>query len=107
VADQEVVVIKRNKALFAVSLSLLVFVVLSSAGSGTQSSDKPQTVTCSFSNPGYSGWCRQNAPVPKDGTPDQVCQGILNCLNDTQCNATYCDATQLRGGWKLEQVEAK
>ncbi len=99
--------IDRNRVLFAFSLVLLVSVAFSSTGSGTQSSDKPQTVTCSFSNPSYSGWCNQNAAVPKDGTPEQVCQGILNCLNDTQCNATYCDATQLRGGWKLEQVEAK
>ena len=97
----------RNRMLLALTLVLLVFVVFSSTGSGTQSSDKPQTVTCSFSNPGYSGWCKQNAPVPKDGTPDQVCQGILNCLNDTQCNATYCDATQIRGGWRLEKVETK
>jgi hypothetical protein len=99
--------IKRNRVLFALSLVVLVFVVFSSAGSGTQSSDKPQTVTCSFSNPGYSGWCKQNSPIPKDGSAEQVCQGILNCLNNTQCNETFCNATELRGGWKLEKVEAK
>ena len=75
-----------------------------SAGSSTPP-DAPASVTCSFSNPAYAGWCRQNASIPKDGTAEQVCNGILRCLNDTQCNATYCSATTLRGGWKLEAVE--
>ncbi len=71
------------------------------------SSDAPRSVTCSFSNPGYSGWCKQDAPIPKDGSADRVCQDILKCLNDVQCIETYCSATSLRGGWKLEKVEEK
>jgi len=69
--------------------------------------DATPTVTCSFSNPAYSGWCKQNAPVPKDGSGEQVCNGILKCLNDVQCNTTYCNATTLRGGWKLESVQVE
>jgi hypothetical protein len=94
----------RHRVLLAALLVLVTSVFLSSSGGATQSSDKPKTVTCSFSNPGYSGWCKQNAPLPKDGSAQQVCQGILNCLNDVQCNETFCNATQIRGGWKLESV---
>ena len=71
------------------------------------SSEAPRSVTCSFSNPGYSGWCKQDAPIPKDGAADRVCQDILKCLNDVQCIETFCSATSLRGGWKLEKVEEK
>jgi hypothetical protein len=26
-------------------------------------------------------------------------------LNDSRCTATYCNATTIRGGWKLESVK--
>jgi hypothetical protein len=94
----------RRRVLFAASLVLASLVGFSSSGSGTQDSEKPKTVTCALSNPSYSGWCKQNAALPKDGTPQQVCQGILDCLNNTQCNETFCNATQIRGGWKLESI---
>jgi len=90
----------------AVLVALAALVRLSSAGRAEPSADSPKTVTCSFSHPAYSGWCKQNAPIPKDATGDQVCQDILRCLNDTQCSETYCNATTLRGGWKLESVDA-
>jgi len=67
--------------------------------------DAPKRVTCSFSNPAYSGFCRETADVPKDGTADAVCADILACLNDTACIRTYCQATTVRGGWKLESVK--
>jgi len=86
---------------------LIVAAAFLSVGGGAQAQDQPKTVTCSFSNPAYSGWCKQNAPIPQGGSAEKVCQGILNCLNDAQCNATYCNATGLRGNWKLEKIEAK
>ena len=90
-----------------IALAALATLVRLSPGekAATSSGDAPRSVTCSFSHPAYSGWCKQNKPIPKDGTGDQVCQDILRCLNDTQCSDTYCNATELRGGWKLEAVD--
>ena len=68
--------------------------------------ERQRTVTCVLSNPSYSGWCRVTEPVPADATPAGVCAGVLACLNETGCTKTYCNATEIRGGWKLEKVES-
>ena len=95
---------KGKGTVLAVGLLLAAATVLSLRRSA-QAQDAPKKVTCSFSNPSYSGWCKQTAPIPQGGSADQVCQNILSCLNDTQCNETFCNATQIRGGWKLEKTE--
>ncbi|HEY7574064.1 MAG TPA: hypothetical protein VIB08_02805 [Thermoanaerobaculia bacterium] len=92
-------------AVFVALAALAGLVRLSPAERAEPAADAPRTVTCSFSHPAYSGWCKQSKAIPKDGTSDQVCQDILRCLNDTQCSDTYCNATELRGGWKLEAVD--
>ena len=66
---------------------------------------KGSSVTCSFSNPGYSGFCRQTQSLGKGASAAKVCTTILGCLNDVRCVKTYCDATAIRGNWKLESVE--
>lgn len=77
------------------------------AGQGRGAEDKARrTVTCSFSHPAYSGYCKETVDVPEGSTPAAVCQDILGCLNSTACSKNYCNATTLRGGWKLEKVEA-
>jgi hypothetical protein len=80
-------------------------VVVASLSSSRSAADTPRKVTCSFSNPAYSGYCRETEDVPEGSTPEAVCNDILACLNNTACSKTYCDATTLRGGWKLEKVE--
>lgn len=67
--------------------------------------DPSPTVTCSFSHPSYSGMCKQSEALPKGTTGKEACESILSCLNDSRCIKTYCDATTIRGGWKLETVE--
>jgi hypothetical protein len=69
--------------------------------------DQPQTrpVTCTFSNPSYSGHCKRPASATADQTAYDACQPILACLNDVQCTRTYCNATQIRGGWRLVSAE--
>jgi hypothetical protein len=101
--------IGRSRRLPRVPAVLAVLAVLTSvpARSPAAPPDSSPTVTCSFSHSAYSGWCKQTAPVPKDGSGDQVCRDILSCLNDVQCNATYCNATTVRGGWKLESVQVE
>ena len=64
------------------------------------------TVTCDFSNPGYSGWCRVTKQLRPGKRPRAFCSQVLTCLNDVRCIRTYCTATTIRGGWKLEKVES-
>ena len=63
------------------------------------------TVTCAFSNPSYSGWCRVTQQHPQGAPPRVFCSRVLACLNDSRCSRTYCNATTIRGGWKLETIE--
>lgn len=91
--------VARNFAVaFAVALCVL-------SGSRTAADAAPRKVTCAFSHPAYSGFCKQTEDVPEGSTPAAVCQDILGCLNSTSCSKTYCNATTLRGGWKIEKVE--
>lgn len=96
------------KALRAVLLAVLLLAApfsVPAPGGGMPAGERPRTVTCSFSNPSYSGYCKQTAALPPDGSAEEVCRGILKCLNDVRCIQTYCNATTIRGNWKLELVE--
>ena len=88
-----------RRVLLALAVVLLVF------GGGTSTArDKtpgPQA-TCVLSNPAYSGSCTQTTPLAQGSTPAQACQAVLDCLNNAQCLKTYCSATTVRTGWKLE-----
>jgi len=104
-----------SKKLFPVveSRLLLVFfgAVVTESASLTQapsSSPAPgpaSTVTCDFSNPGYSGWCRVTKELRPGKRPRGFCSQVLACLNDVRCIRTYWNATTIRGGWRLEKVE--
>jgi hypothetical protein len=95
------------------SISLLAFTLL--MGSPVfapvgQSARSPAAgnatrVTCAFSNPRFSGWCRVTEDIPEATTPEGVCQNVLGCLNTVSCTKTYCNATEIRSGWRLEKVE--
>ena len=91
--------------LAAVFLGASLFALARIVAGRPPDDSKPKRITCSFSNPGYSGYCREMADVPKNGTGDAVCADILTCLNDNACIKTYCQATTVRGGWKLESVK--
>jgi hypothetical protein len=91
--------LRRNLA----AASAVALVVLSA--SRTAADAAPRKVTCSFSHPAYSGYCKETQDVPERSTPAAVCQEILGCLNSTGCSNTYCNATTIREGWRLEKVE--
>jgi hypothetical protein len=63
------------------------------------------TADCAFSNPGYSGWCRQTVSMPEGTTPKQVCEAVLSCLNGNACPSNPCNAGTNRSGWKLEEAK--
>jgi hypothetical protein len=89
----------------AVFLFAALLAVPAGGHAGNSQNPPAKSVTCSFSNPSYSGWCRETRPVPEGGSAEQVCQDILSCLNNVQCGENLCNSTQIRGGWKIEKVE--
>ena len=62
--------------------------------------------TCVFTNPAFAGKCTETASIPEGSSARQTCDSILRCLNDTGCLKTYCQATTIRSGWKLESAES-
>ncbi len=61
--------------------------------------------SCVFTHPAFSGKCTENVDVAENSTRGrQPVPLILDCLNDVRCTKTYCSATTLRGGWKLESA---
>jgi hypothetical protein len=65
----------------------------------------PAKATCVFTNPGFAGKCVENTDVADGSSPTQACEAILRCLNDVDCLKTYCQATTIRSGWKLESAK--
>lgn len=89
-------------------LSVAVALLLGVSTGGVAAPENPSSAaqaTCVLSNPAYSGQCTQTTPIPSGSTPAQACQAVLECLNNPQCLKTYCDATNVRGGWKLESAK--
>jgi hypothetical protein len=84
---------------------LAACVFLAAAPRQPPAQEKP-AVSCAFSNPAYAGLCHEKAPLQENQTPEQACQGILACLNDSRCLRSYCNATTVRGGWKLASATA-
>lgn len=98
---------RRNVRLTALPLALVaLFMVSGTRASGVPSSKDSPKADCAFSNPGYSGWCRQTVPMGAGTTPKQACEAVLSCLNGNACSSNYCNAPNVRGGWKLEEAKA-
>lgn len=66
----------------------------------------PRSALCVFSNPGFSGRCTETADIREKLPPGDACEEILGCLNRAGCIKTYCGATTLRQGWRLESARA-
>ncbi len=99
-----------QKSTSAASLALAVLLVSalaprSAAGQGeasTRTGQAPGKASCVFTHPAFSGKCTENVEVAEGSSAADACSAILVCLNDIRCTKTYCSATTLRGGWKLE-----
>ena len=59
---------------------------------------------CVFTNPAFAGKCTEATDVPKGSSAAGACGVILQCLNSVDCLKTYCQATTVRSGWKLESA---
>ena len=87
-------------------LAALILVSTTRATGAPAPKDSQLKVDCAFSNPAYSGWCRQTVPMAAGTTPKQACEAVLSCLNGNACASNYCNAPNIRGGWRLEQAKA-
>ena len=96
-----------SRRLFAAAAVLLAVAAIRgrAASAAPGNSQSGATATCVFTNPAYSGKCTQTTAIPAGSSPTQACQSVLACLNDAQCIQTYCNATTVRGGWKLESAK--
>jgi hypothetical protein len=83
-----------------------LFFVTGTRVAGVPSQNEGARADCAFSNPGYSGWCRQTIPMAAGKTPKQACQAVLSCLNGDACTSNYCNAQNIRSGWRLEEAKA-
>ena len=90
-----------------VALAAALFLLVAHRGSpAAPAGAAPQApATCVFSNPAFAGKCTETAAVASGSTAQQACQQILQCLNDVGCMKTYCQATTVRQGWKLESAK--
>jgi hypothetical protein len=61
---------------------------------------------CVFTNPAFAGKCTETASITGGSSAQQACDSILRCLNDVTCLKTYCQATTIRLGWRLESAQA-
>jgi len=90
----------------AIRSGLVAAALLASSPARTQDAapPAPQRVTCTFVNASYSGKCVETAEVASGSSPTQACESILRCLNDVGCVKTYCQATTIRSGWRLDSA---
>jgi hypothetical protein len=87
-------------ALLGAALILAAF-----GGGATSSQDAPPArAICVFTNPAFAGKCTEATDVAKGSSPAQACDAILQCLNNVDCLKTYCQATTVRSGWRLESA---
>ena len=94
----------RMRPVRAAAAAAVWFAAVAFAPSATEPTPTAPVVTCSFSNPGYSGFCNETQKVPAGVSGRTVCLDILRCLNDARCTETYCRETTIRGGWQLAAV---
>jgi hypothetical protein len=90
---------------FGVIAALALFATAAPSPSPAGSPPPPPSATCVFTNPGFSGKCVEKTDVGQGSSPGQACEAILQCLNNVDCLKTYCQATTIRTGWKLESAK--
>jgi hypothetical protein len=92
----------RRRALLAAVL--LTLGLARGSSSASDPTPGPQA-KCVLSNPAFSGACTQTTSISPGSTAATACASVLQCLNDVNCLKTYCNATTLRSGWKLESAK--
>ncbi|HTR01914.1 MAG TPA: hypothetical protein VMN82_01865 [Thermoanaerobaculia bacterium] len=86
------------------ALAVILLVAGGAPSSARQKTPTPQAA-CVLTNPAYSGKCTQMTPLEAGSTPATACQAVVACLNNVDCLKTYCNATTVRNGWKLESAK--
>lgn len=94
-----------RRTTWLVVLAALLLISRTRAAGAPPPKDESPKADCAFSNPGYSGWCRQTVPMASGKTPKDACEAVLSCLNGNACDANYCNAPNIRSGWRLEEAK--
>ena len=91
----------RRFVLLGLGTAASACTVLAAIATPAAPSDAPQPPKpCCFTNERYAGVCRV---VPATG---ETCESIAAYLNNPSSSGrTYCDSTNLRGGW--QQVDCR
>ena len=85
---------------------ILLQLALASTGLVARQAQAPGVkVSCTFSNPAYTGSCLVTTTRREDEKPAAACKPILDCLNNPMCAKSYCRATTIRQGWKLTSAK--
>jgi hypothetical protein len=92
----------RRRALLAAAV--LTLGLARGSSSASDPAPAPQA-TCVLSNPAFAGSCTQTTAIAPGATAATACASVLQCLNDVGCLKTYCNATTVRSGWKLESAK--
>ena len=88
--------------LLAVSPGSLPSPAPATAGTCAASDTQDASPHCCFANPGYVGTCEV------EPGKDETCTSILEYLNNPQSQGmSYCNSTDVRGGWKTVPCESK
>jgi len=88
-----------------IAMPALMFFLLAAGGPPAPPVTATAAATCVFTNPAFAGKCTQSASLADGGSAQQACESVLRCLNDTACLKTYCQATTIRSGWRLESAK--
>lgn len=94
-----------RRVLVALAALALWFAGTGGPASAKSAAAPPPQATCVFSNPAFSGKCTETASVAQGSSAEQACESILQCLNNVDCLKTFCQATTIRTGWKLESAK--
>jgi hypothetical protein len=86
--------------------ALLCTTMLGMAPAASPTSAPAPRATCVFTHPAFAGKCTETAVIAEGSSAQQSCDSILKCLNDIACLKTYCQATTIRSGWKLESAKS-
>ncbi len=89
----------------ALALAFALALGLTLRATSGQAPPRPIDVTCTFSNRSYAGDCVEKTTRTAKQKPAEACRPILNCLNNPQCAASYCQSTTIRQGWTLKKAE--
>jgi hypothetical protein len=87
---------------YAARAAAILLLTAPLAATATSRAEDPAPARCCFQNPRFAGTCEVQPGK------DESCSQILDYLNNPMSKGrTYCNNTDVRGGWTSVACEAK